>query len=51
MRKGLLYAEYTLKGNNFKYLIAYLNNKKISVYSFKELGEGKVKVLIDYFEI
>lgn len=48
MKKGVLYAEYLLKGEKLKYLLGYLENKSVPVYKFLEINGNSAKILIDY---
>ena len=49
MTKNLLYLEITIKGHNLKYLLGYLQNKKVDVYAFTESKED-AKIVIDYLD-
>ncbi len=48
MKKGKLLCEFTIKGSNLKYLLGYMQNKKIGVLNFLEIDGLNAKVLIDY---
>ena len=45
MTKNILYLEITIKGHNLKYLLGYLQNKKVDVYAFTESKEDAKIVL------
>ena len=49
MKKNLLFLKVTLKGNNLKYLVGYLQNKNVGVYGFTESKE-EIKIIIDYID-
>ena len=50
MKKGVLYAEYVIKGEKIRYLLGYLENKKIPVYKFLQIDDKNAKITIDYVD-
>ena len=50
MKRNVLYVEYLLNGDRLKYLLGYLENKKIPVYNFLEIDGKNAKITIDYID-
>lgn len=48
IKRGLLRAEYKIKGEKLRYLPEFLHRKKVSVYNFKLLSESECLVTIDF---
>lgn len=51
LKRGLLRAEYKIKGEKIRYLPEFLHRKKISVYNFKLISDGECLVTIDFQDI
>ena len=50
MNRGNLCAEYLISGEKIKYVLGYLENKKVPVYKFLEIDSKRAKITIDYID-
>lgn len=51
IKRGLLRAEYKIKGEKLRYLPEFLHRKKISVYNFRLINDSECYVTIDFQDI
>ncbi len=51
LKRGLLRAEYKVKGEKLRYLPEFLHRKKISVYNFRLISDNECLVTVDFQDI